>query len=333
MLNSASPGDPAERAILLLGAQRSGTTWLGKILDSHPDVLYRNEPDIGLPARPGVTSAALRATVNTWIGQTDLRTAGKRPLFRKSWQSAAAFGLRYGLVGLLTAAARAPVLGRLAARASLPDLASASRAGSIRPVLKSINWCDGAGDFARGLPDSRTLLILRHPCGQVASVMRGAAQRRFELRAAGTDMPFDEAQAIGFAARHGVSAPDFQALPDAAKYAWSWRAFNETAFAALDGLPNARVVLYEDLCAAPEAEARDALAFCGLDWNPQTGDFLARSSSHAGSAAYYAVFRNSAGAADRWRATMPAADQAAVRAVVRQSRLARFWRDTAGTEG
>ena len=129
----ASSGDPAERAILLLGAQRSGTTWLGKILDSHPDVLYRNEPDIGLPACPGLTGAALRATVNTWFGQTDLRTAGKRPLFRKSWQSAAAFGLRYGLVGLMTAGARSPVLGRLIARVPLPDLASAAGVSTCKP--------------------------------------------------------------------------------------------------------------------------------------------------------------------------------------------------------
>ena len=27
--------------ILILGAQRSGTTWLAKIIDSHPDVLYQ----------------------------------------------------------------------------------------------------------------------------------------------------------------------------------------------------------------------------------------------------------------------------------------------------
>ena len=31
--------------ILLFGAPRSGTSWLGRILDSHPDTLMRHEPD------------------------------------------------------------------------------------------------------------------------------------------------------------------------------------------------------------------------------------------------------------------------------------------------
>ncbi len=33
------------RTVLLFGMPRSGTTWLGKIFDSHPDTLYRHEPD------------------------------------------------------------------------------------------------------------------------------------------------------------------------------------------------------------------------------------------------------------------------------------------------
>src|SRR5215472_7584402 len=47
---SVNPRDLASRAVLLLGAPRSGTTWLGKIFDSHPNVLYRNEPDTELPS-------------------------------------------------------------------------------------------------------------------------------------------------------------------------------------------------------------------------------------------------------------------------------------------
>jgi hypothetical protein len=194
-------------------------------------------------------------------------------------------------------------------------------------VIKSVRWCDGVGTFARALPRSRTVLILRHPCGQVASVMRGARQRRFDLREPGTDMPFDEAEAIRRAAASGLSEPDFQALPDAAKYAWAWVAFNETAADSLAGRPNAQTIIYETLCAAAEPQARALFAFAGLSWHPQTAAFIAQSTSHGGPAGYYAVFRDSIAAAERWRTTMAPQDQAAVQAVVRRSTLARHWPD------
>ena len=34
---------PSNRVILMLGAPRSGTSWLAKIFDSHPDVRWRKE--------------------------------------------------------------------------------------------------------------------------------------------------------------------------------------------------------------------------------------------------------------------------------------------------
>lgn len=311
-----------ETAILVLGAQRSGTSWLGKILDSHPDVLYRHEPDELVPA-----GGDIRAAVAAWIAERRPRSAAKRPFFRKSWQSAAGFAVRGAVIYGLAAAARLPGVGRSFDAVAIPDCGAI---GQSRVAIKSISGNALAGRFARSLPDSRTLLILRHPCGQVTSVMRGNQAGRFTLRAAGTDMPFDEVHAVAFAAAHGVDEAAFQALPDAAKYAWSWRAFNETAFAELDGLPNARVVVYEDLCRAPEAGTRAVLGFLGLAWTAQTADFIARSTSHTGAAGYYAVLRVSSEAAEAWRLRMPVADQAAVRAVVAGSPLARFWPDLAG---
>jgi hypothetical protein len=37
--------DFPENSVIILGLPRSGTTWISKILDSHPAVVYRHEPD------------------------------------------------------------------------------------------------------------------------------------------------------------------------------------------------------------------------------------------------------------------------------------------------
>jgi hypothetical protein len=75
-------------------------------------------------------------------------------------------------------------------------------------------------------------------------------------------------------------SPDrFAVLPDAAKFVWSWRAFNEPAVDGISSLANARIVIYEDLCREPEACARDLFAFSGLDWNKQTAAFINRSTT------------------------------------------------------
>ncbi len=157
--------------------------------------------------------------------------------------------------------------------------------------------------------------------------MRGNRQFRFDLKTEGTDMPFDEACTRPFAAAHGISDELFPALPEAAKYAWSWRAFNEPAYAALAAEPNVHVVLYEALCARPQTQARRILTFAGLEWNTQTENFIARSTVHRANADYYGIFRDASVAAEAWQKTMSATDQAAVRGVVAASPLARFWPD------
>jgi len=304
----------AATAILIVGAPRSGTTWLAKIFDSHPDTIYRHEPDEIVPARDSI-----QTSMAVWARQHDARTAGKRPFFAKSWQSPPA---RWAHAALAYAAAAAPRIGLPAF--FIPDLGAIEQA---RLVVKSVRLSAKIGAFAEACPDGRAIFILRHPCGQVASVMRGNRDGRFDLAESGTDMPFDEVGAIDYAARFGVDEPAFQRLPDAAKYAWSWRAYNEPAIAAMAGRANARVVIYEELCARPTEEIGRLLTFVGLDSAPQLKTFLGRSAHHDGESGYYAVVRNSIAAAERWKTTMPAADRAAVRAVVRGSELCRYWAD------
>jgi len=310
--------------ILVLGAPRSGTTWLAKIVDSHPDVIYRHEPDSTVAPPPDLTEAGIPDLIRAWASEQGARTVTKQPFFVKSYQPRWAKVARTCICAAVSAAARLPGPLQALGRVRVPDL---NQAPPPHLLIKSITWAEGAATMARALPHSRTILILRHPCAQVASVMRGNRQRRFDLRTAGTDMPFDEDRAIRYAARHDVDEPAFQALPDAAKYAWSWRAFNEPAHAALAHLPNARVVVYETLCAAAETGARAIFDFAGLGWQAQTAAFVGDSTSRKGAAGYYSIYRDAIAARDAWRSTMPPADADAVRATVAASPLARLWPD------
>lgn len=308
----------AEQAILVLGSPRSGTSWLAKIFDSHPDILYRHEPDELTLDVAGVNP---RAQLVQWIKERGLRAAAKRPWFAKSWRPRQLALARTGLASCLAAAQRFPLTSRAAALVGLPDLIAPNAWHRVRAAIKLVNW-DGSA-VARTMPGTRCVFIVRHPCGQAASVKAGQQERWFP--ASGSDL--DPGQA--WAARNGVNQEMFARLPPVARIAWAWRAFNEPALESMTGLPNVRVLVYEDLCRAPEQASRDLFGFAGLSWNPQTAAFLRDSTRHGGGSGYFDVYRATSTVPDRWRQTMPLSDQEAVRSVMLNSPLAKFWSDLA----
>ena len=86
----------AKRIIFLVGLPRSGTTWIGKIFDSHPDTIYRHEPDsvyrlAGLSMFPESQDEEGTVQLKTYAaGLSRLnspRVVGKLPLFRKNYQN------------------------------------------------------------------------------------------------------------------------------------------------------------------------------------------------------------------------------------------------------
>jgi hypothetical protein len=308
----------ATSAILVLGSPRSGTTWLAKIFDSHPDTLYRHEPDELTPANPGLEPAA---QIARWLGERRPRAAAKRPYFGKSWRPPPVDLMRRALGAGLAVLRRISPAGDI----GLPDMIMPRCWRLVRPLIKLVNW--DAALVARTMPGTRCVFIIRNPCGQIASVMTGLAAKRFLRAEAALDLPLDLTAAAHWAAGFGVSAASFGALSDAAKLAWDWRAFNEPAVEALRGLPNARIVIYEDLCRSPEAVSRTLFAFAGLAWAPSTSVFLGVSTHRDRLAEYYDVFRDTELVADRWRQTMSQADQEAVRSVLSNSALAGCWPD------
>jgi hypothetical protein len=309
----------ADRAILVSGSPRSGTTWVAKLLDSHPDVLYRHEPDEVSPPIPG---ADPRSQLVAWIHERRLRSAAKAPFFRKSWLPRPLALLRTTVARGLKSFSRLTGSDVLEAAIPIPDIVPINRQANLRPAVKLVHW--DVSEMLSAVPQCRGLFILRHPCGQIASTMRGVAEGHVRRTKDQAVSPA-EAEASRFAASNGVDAAAYSELPDAAKWAWIWRCFNEPILSRIAALPNIRVVLYEQLCSDPHDVTRDLFRFVGLDWHPQTEDFISGSTQNTEDSGYYAVFRNSAAVAESWRQTMAREDQEAVRLVVRNSPAAHYW--------
>ena len=313
------------QGILLFGMPRSGTTWIGKLFDSHPDVLYRHEPDswwrLSLSRDPDLVTAPdhaaeirrFYAALPTMRAQ---RVAGKRPLFAKAYMSAP----RSWLMQAGVEAAR--VMTRF--RPAFPVLFHADGRGHAerRVVWKSIESLGRLGTMLAVLPEASGVQIIRHPCGYIASVQRGLAGHAFSSPHSNSEDYgiFAAVQDTPLGTRYGVSVDGMRRLAPVERLAWRWVLINEKAWRESRDTGRYQCIYYEDVCRAPAAELRSIFAACGLQWNAQTADFVARS-THGGSDGYYSVYKDPDVAAWRWREELDKETVARVMEIVGRSEI------------
>src|SRR5574340_1411268 len=119
--------------ILLFGMPRSGTTWIGKIFDSHPDTLYRHEPDSwgrlnAIPLMAPVEqdteyAPSIRDFCARLPGMQLTKVAASTPIFPKNYHSP----LRHQLFRLNVVASKAAA--RLFGEQAVHSLIRAEDAG------------------------------------------------------------------------------------------------------------------------------------------------------------------------------------------------------------
>jgi hypothetical protein len=316
--------------LLVFGLPRSGTTWLGKIFDSHPRVLYRHEPDNfprleALPRFPSPNSvnrydACIQRFVSELVWRDEASVAAKTPLFRKRWESAARHRLVQG------SAAVAKVADKCGARAPVLFV----RGEGIRPsppvVWKSIESLGRFGMLLKALPNARAIHLVRHPCGQINSVLRGERAGAFDDNSPVSEFYelFRELIDSDAGRRSGLDIKDFRAMRPVERLAWRWALTNEKALDESRGSSRARTVLYEDLCADPRGMARELFDFAGLEWNRQTEQFV-QHSTHSNGRAYYSVYKRPEQAVARWREELSERSSSAILGVLRRSAFAKMY--------
>lgn len=312
--------------ILLFGAPRSGTSWLAKIFDSHPDVLYRHEPDSEwkspeLPYLcPDGAVERLLPIATEYVARLarvrTLKSAGSLPSFPKSYYGP--LRARAHTTWIYAARAAEKVVGKRG-WITVPDMFGARRRGSLRFVMKSVDSMGRLNLFTRAAPDARAIVVIRHPCGQVRSVMRGMASGFLASSAIGAMAGMEQAR------RRGLTEDMLHALPMEQQLAWNWGLLNEKGLEDVDGDPNVMVVRYEDLCEDPVAMARRMFAFTGLAWSEQTERFLDVSSTYRGSERYFQVLRDSRQAANKWKEQLSAEQIESILEVAAQTEPGRLY--------
>ncbi|NOX92740.1 MAG: sulfotransferase, partial [Gammaproteobacteria bacterium] len=262
--------------ILLFGMPRSGTTWLGKVLDSHPNTLYRHEPDskgrlADMPLLPTIENEKNYRDVVQRFAENlpeinDTKVAASLPVFQKRYYSFARYQLYRGMAWLAKAASKG--IGEI----SFPLPVSRRALNSVSIVWKSIESVGRIGVIEAALPEAKIILVVRHPCGYIASVLRGEKSGKFS----GSHRTSEDYGMLELllktpqACRRGLTRELLEALSPVERLAWRWVLFNEKAMEEMDGKSHCTYVSYDSICDDPVGGARNLLEFSGLNWNLQT---------------------------------------------------------------
>ena len=301
------PRDP----VFIVGGARSGTTFLAKLIDSHPDVLYRHEPDSVLGSerlpfvpRPEEIEGLLPLAgeyLDALCHVRATKVSGQRPVFDKSYRS----GLQKKrfLAGLY--------LAKIAERAGqrfgykhveIPDCLNQSARDRILYLIKSVDTPWRTLLYSRARPAWRFIHILRHPCAAISSKIKGIERN---LMTADTFLrpPFE----AGMAANYPFTLDEIESCSYEERIAFLWMICNQWIHDEMADHPGYQLVVYEDLCQDLTATTRRLFDFIGLSFDAQSQDFLAQlEATEAGDAHYFDVVRSPKASLYKWREQLSA---------------------------
>lgn len=299
--------DISNRLVLLFGLPRSGTTWIGKILDSHPETLYLHEPDSThrpeneaplLPSPPwekGFTKENLQYILQIATSRHP-DVLGKKPFFPKNF-----YPSHIG-IGITLAITAAKALQRVNIEIEKVPFTDRGIRNAKSIVWKSIESLGRIRLFREIIPEAKSVHILRHPCGYANSVLRGEQRNKFS---SGTPTWDDwgilnELIETSTARKAGLNQRILEKSSPCQRLAWQWRIVNDKALEDCEDIFQHMVLLYEEMCESSEKTSRKLIAHAGLEMSPAVLRFIS-SSTRKENNDYYSVTKDSKTSAWSWK--------------------------------
>lgn len=324
---SAAPTSPYHLTYVF-GAARSGTTWLSKIMDSHPDVLYLHEPlrlvESSLYKQAGRVAAGKETSLAVPIPELLEELISYRdqlvrpPFFRKRFSSNHWVDqIRWSAKWLTKSRARAPRL-------------NLAQHGSLRVVLKE-GLYRNALRLATTLQAHRVVLILRHPCGVVNSRLRGV--RAGAMPPMSASKFFQQNQDLCEAMNY--SERQLEASPPEVLMTLCWLS-SYLPFADIHqhAASHMHWLTYENLVDHSHKEMERLFQACELSVHPQTLAFLDRSKQTRTSFlrsllgkryTYFDTNKRADDQADAWKRELTPSEVENILSVASRFPLAIYW--------
>jgi hypothetical protein len=289
-------GDPAAAPIFVLGCQRSGTTWLANIFDSSPDTLLFMEPfapGLGLfPEIPDAVSFLERSSAasDEWLRLEMPRRLlrYKKLLTERSLASPRWFRIERAAANVVLGRAGrlAPwwVLERARRFEGLNLNRFAPEAPIVRKhspptrwVIKELRLAGKVALLRSAYPEARFVVIVRHPCGTVESMLRWFDQGRLRELSTQFLTYFERIETQRVAEPYRDLLVRARAGSPAQRLALYWRINYESLWRGLGDDPQAQFVSLEELSLRPSATVRRVFDGVGLPWRSSVESYLERS--------------------------------------------------------
>lgn len=317
--------------VFLTGRGRSGTTWLGQILNTYQNCIYKYEPFLPSKLSPFQTwkdrldsdydLAEMRSSFwslccKCYFGIDNPPFPDKN--FRK--QSGYLLHLLYGLGK------------RIEGFQYLYELYGRTQLDRDTAILiKDVNFP------IHLLPDLDRVLqpylisLIRNPFANIASYLKGIDLGLFErdrsrdINSLRKEIDTPEGNLAHYSDRlEDMSVAQFEAV--------RWRYQVESLVEYTKNYPQSIVVVYEELCLDPLGKTQEIFNFLGWQLEPETEDFINASTSSKPSTAktsksYYSVYRDPRKSMSKWQDQLTEAQKSDIQSIVGESPLNNLWSD------
>ncbi|NND55515.1 MAG: hypothetical protein HKN56_11175 [Gammaproteobacteria bacterium] len=306
-------------AIFSLG--RSGSTWLGALINSHPEVAYRFEPFSRLRAQKDFQAfdARLKNELSGSISTSEIirlmlpahPLVDKPPFFDK----AHALGFAKNQAWIASRVLRMP--------SAFAHLYTPKNPRHL--VFKEVGYgIPLAGLDPEVFGSIPAIYLVRHPCGNVLSSLTGQNKGLMADWHMENIGQFLSENSPALFAKY----PDVATMSELKKLAVLWLYAVEDAARLAGRYPNILFVSYDELCTSPLQVTKKVFAHLKIPWHSQTEEFIdsclsldenESKNKALFSRKYFNVYRNPVTAHSKWKQKISIEDKDAILRIVSQS--------------